>query len=48
MWRIELGLRTYFILKRDRFLTTAIFTASDSSVHNSLKIMFHFLLLSRL
>ena len=34
------GLRTYFILKRDRFLTTAIFTGSASTVHNSLKIMF--------
>ena len=42
MWFIELGLRTYFILKRDRFLTTAIFTGSASTVylHNSLKIMF--------
>ena len=38
MWFIELGLRTYFILKRDRFLTTAIFTGSASTVHNSLKI----------
>ena len=33
-------LRTYFVLKRDRFLTTAIFTGSASTVHNSLKIMF--------
>ena len=40
MWFIELGLRTYFILKRDRFLTNAIFTGSASTVHNSLKIMF--------
>ena len=40
MWFIELGLRTYFISKRDRFLTTAIFTGSASTVHNSLKIMF--------
>ena len=40
MWFIELGLRTYFILKRDRFLTTAIFTGSASTVHNSFKIMF--------
>ena len=40
MWFIELGLRTYFILKRDRFLTTAIFTGSASTVHNFLKIMF--------
>ena len=31
---------TYFMLKRDRFLTTAIFTGSTSTVHNSLKIMF--------
>ena len=40
MWFIEWGLRTYFILKRDRFLTTAIFTGSASTVHNSFKIMF--------
>ena len=40
MWFIELGLRTYFILKRDRFLTAAIFTGSASTVHNSFKIMF--------
>ena len=40
MWFIELGLRTYFILKRDRFLTGAIFTGSASTAHNSLKIMF--------
>ena len=40
MWFMELGLRTYFILKRDRLLTTAIFTGSASTVHNSLKIMF--------
>ena len=37
---MELGLRTYFISKRDRFLTTAIFTGSASTVHNSLKVMF--------
>ena len=37
---IELGFHTYFNLKRDRFLTTAIFTGSASTVHNSLKIMF--------
>ena len=40
MWFIELGLHTYFNLIRDRFLTTAIFTGSASSVDNSLKIMF--------
>ena len=40
MWFIELGLRTYFILKRNRFSTTAIFTGSASTVHNSSKIMF--------
>ena len=40
MWFIELGLRTYFILKHGRFLITAIFTGSASTVHNSLKIMF--------
>ena len=41
MWFIELGLRTYLILKRYRYLTTAIFTGSASTVHtcNSLKIM---------
>ena len=37
---IELGPDTYFNLKRDRFLTTAIFTGSASTVHNSLKVMF--------
>ena len=43
MWFIQLGLRTYFILKPDRFLTTAIFTGSASTVHNSFEIMFqHF------
>ena len=40
MWFIELGLSTYFISKRERFLTTAIFTGSASTVHNSLKTMF--------
>ena len=40
MWFIELGLRTYFILKHDRFLTIVIFTGSVSTVRNSLKIMF--------
>ena len=40
MWFVELGLRTYFILKHDKFFTTAIFTGSASTVHNSLKIMF--------
>ena len=40
MWFIELGLLTYFILKRDRFQTTAIFIGSASTVHNSLKVMF--------
>ena len=40
MWFIELGLRTYFILKRDRFLTTAIFTGSASTAHNSFKKCF--------
>ena len=39
MWFIELRLGAYFILKRDRFLTTAIFTGSASTVHNSFKIM---------
>ena len=40
MWFIEFGLRTYFILKLNKFLTIAIFTGSASTVHNSLKIMF--------
>ena len=38
--KIELGFRTYFILKRNRLLTTAIFTGSALTVHSSLKIMF--------
>ena len=37
---LELRLRTYFILKRDWFLTAAIFTGSASTLHNSFKIMF--------
>ena len=40
MWFIELGLRIYLIMKRDRFFTAAIFTGSASTVHNSFKIMF--------
>ena len=40
MWFIELGLRTHFVLKRDRFFTTASFTGSASTVHNLFKIMF--------
>ena len=40
MWFIELGLSTYFMLKGNRFLTTAIFTGSASTAHNSLKITF--------
>ena len=40
MRSIELGLHTYFNLKRDRFLTTVIFIGSAWTVHNSLKIMF--------
>ena len=43
MWFIELCLRTCFILKHNRFLTTAIFTGSASTV-----LKFHFLLLSSL
>ena len=42
MWFIELALHTYFNLKRDRFLTTAIFTGSASTVHNSLKMFQNF------
>ena len=40
MWSIDLGPRTYFILKRDRFVTALISTGSASTVHNSFKIMF--------
>ena len=40
MWFIELGLHTRFNLKIDRFLSTAIFTGSASTVDDSLKIMF--------
>ena len=40
MWFIELRLCTYFILERDRFLTTATFTGSASTVHSSFEIMF--------
>ena len=42
MWFIELGLCTYFILKRDRVLTAAIFTGSASTAHNSLKMFKNF------
>ena len=42
MWFMELGLCTYFILKRDRFLTAAIFIGSASTVHNSLKMFKNF------
>ena len=44
MWSIELGIRTYFILKRERFLTTAILTGSASTVHKfkiKIKIKLH-------
>ena len=37
---IQLGFRTYFIMKRYRFLTTAIFIGFASTVHKSFKIMF--------
>ena len=40
MWLIELGFRSYFILKCYRFLTTAIFICSASTVHKPFKIMF--------
>ena len=46
MWFIEFGLRTYFILKRNRFLTTVIFTGSASTVHTFIEnnaSKFHFL-----
>ena len=39
-WFIELGLSIYFILKRNRFLTIAIFTGSASTAHNLLEIVF--------
>ena len=40
MWLIELGFRNYFIFKRHRFLTTAIFIGSASTVRKAYKIMF--------
>ena len=48
MWFIEFGLRKYFILKRNRFLTTVIFTgsASASTVHTFIEnsaSKFHFI-----
>ena len=46
MWFIEFGLRTYFILNRNRFLTTVIFTGSASTVHTFIEnnaSKFHFL-----
>ena len=48
---MELGLRTYFISKSDRFLTTAMFTGAVSTVHKFIKnsvSKFHFLVSSRL
>ena len=39
MWLIELGFRNYFILKHYRFLTTAIFICSASTVHKSFKVV---------
>ena len=38
MWPIELGPRTYFILKNHRFLATMIFAGFASTVHKSFKI----------
>ena len=46
MWFIEFGLRTYFILKCNRFLTTVIFTGSASTVHTFIEnsaSKFHFI-----
>ena len=46
MWFIEFGLSTYFILKRNKFLTTVIFTGSASTVHTLIEnnaSKFHFL-----
>ena len=37
MWLIELGFRNHFILKRYRFLTTAIFNGSALIVHKPFK-----------
>ena len=34
MWFMELGLHTYFNLKRNKLLTTAIFIGSASIVNN--------------
>ena len=39
MWLIGLGFRNYFILKRYRFLPTAIFIDSASTVRKSFKII---------
>ena len=39
---IELGLSTYFILKRYGVLTTAIYTDSASTVHKSFKMFQNF------
>ena len=46
MWFVEFGLRTYFILKRNRFLTVVIFTGSASTAHTLIEnsaSKFHFL-----
>ena len=46
MWFIEFGIRTYFILKRNRFFTAVIFTGSASTVHTFIEnnaSKFHFL-----
>ena len=40
VWIIQLGFRNYFILRRYRFFTTAIFIGSASTIHKSFKIMF--------
>ena len=40
MLLMELGFRNCYILKHYRFLTTAIFIGSASTVHKSFKIMF--------
>ena len=40
MLLMELEFRNYFILKHYRFMTTAIFIGSASTVRKSFKIMF--------
>ena len=38
IWLIQLGFRIYFILKRYKFLTKAIFIGSASTIYKSFKM----------